>query len=169
MIPYGPDQSAVAGKLVGAERPRLMKGLERNPPGVRDFRIGQERSALPEGKDERTDQNRRENGRSRRQIIERAQQRCGGEIDSDFFSGFPLCRFVEIAIARTPAAARKRELSGPAIALPLSATNQQQAVGIGCEDDGDSRSGPFRLVNRRGPPLCQTGGKVRDAAQCVWV
>src|SRR5207249_10100272 len=71
----------------------------------------------------------------------------------------------QIGIALAPAAARQRQLTGPAIVLTLGAANDQNAVGVGNEDDGDGCAGPVRIALDARRPRGEPGRKLGNPAQ----
>src|ERR1041384_5806605 len=79
--------------------------------------------------------------------------------------GPPPGRGGEIGVLFAPAAPRQRQMPGPAVVLPLGAANEEDAVGLGSEDDGHGGARPVRIALETGRPSGEPGGELGNPAQ----
>ena len=113
----------------------------------------------------------REDRRPRNDIIERPDQVLWAERESDLFGSLPHGRGEEVGLRGLLPAAGQGHVPRPGVACPLGATNQQQRIGIGGEDDSD-RSPDQRIasvVHHRamdGEAIAKT---VETAGQWLWL
>ena len=111
--------------------------VERNPVRGRHLGVQAQRRSGAEREDEGPDGDGREQRRSRHHIVEAPDQVPGLERDTDFFGRLAYGRAHQIRLVRILAPAREGHVAGPRISRPLGATDEQDRVGVGSEDDGD--------------------------------
>jgi hypothetical protein len=115
---------------------------------------------------EGTDENRWEEGGPRRKIVQRADQRAGGEVEPDLFPGLPPGCIDELAITGSPSPARKSQVSGPSVALAVGPADQQNAVGIRRENQGDPSTRAIGVFDACRRPGGEPRRELWNPAQC---
>jgi hypothetical protein len=97
-------------------------------------------------KDEGPHRNGREDWSTGDDIGELAHEVSGGELDSHLLDDLTNGRRYEIRVPRLAAASGKSHVAGPGVAGSLGATDEENRIGIRCEDDGDCGPQERRVV-----------------------
>ena len=162
----GTDGRGAGGSLIhrpvgaGSE-----EAIEWQPPGVGHLFVEDGGDHRRKGEDERADEDAGEHHSARGEIVEDADDRSGVQIHAHLLPCLPPRGRGKIGIRLAPAAARQRQLTRPAVVFPLGAANEQNAVGVGGEDDGDGGAGPVRIALEARRPRGEPGRELGNPAQ----
>lgn len=165
MVADSANRGAVALILDRSKDIGMQQCIELHPPGSCHLMVEYQGGGGRQREDKRTHDDRWQHRSSRREIVEHRGNRNAAELDADLFAGFPAGGRGQVRVARAPPATGKGNLTGPSVTLPLGATNQEHAVGIGNEDDRDGGLGTIGKIFFAGIPFREPGEEPGDTAQ----
>jgi hypothetical protein len=140
-----------------------------DPTGSRYLNVGGQHWSGWDEKHKGPYGDRREDWGSRDHIVERARQMLHIEMDSDFFLGLPNCCNEKVLIRWVPSATRQGHVAAPGISGALGPTDQENAVGLGADNDRDGGPKQGCVIVGSGLITGQTLAEANEpVGQCEW-
>jgi hypothetical protein len=117
--------------------PGVKEMIQCHPSGRGNFWIQSKIGAFGAQEDERTHGNGRQHRGAGYYIIKGTRQLGSLEMGPDFLVSLPDGRDEKIGVFRLLSATRQRHVAAPGISGALGPADQEDAVGIGCENECD--------------------------------
>ena len=143
----------------------LLEIIYGDPGGGSHLPIQDKSGATWHKEDKRTNCHRRQDRRSRHDILKAAKQLLSPQLESYLLLGFSNGGCEELHILGLTAASRKGHLAGPGISHPIGASDEQDGIGIRSDDDRYCRPDQRIVVNSGRVLFSQAVPEAGDASR----